>query len=382
MPKHLLLIINICLVMVFLLLVPGKITAETGNKEEIKHIFIISVDGLNYEGFISTLTPNILKLAREGIIDEKSMALKTNSSEAAEASLLSGTLPDEHQFFKADDRIEVDTIIDLFDKNNKSYAIVDGSGGRLKSFAVDEKQYICLESSAADQDVLTRALEYFEHNKPFFNYIYINDCKQALLGLNEKEYYDAITGFDKCIGEFTGKLKKENLYYNSLIIITSPLSSSPSNLVPLIMYGPKCRDNTEITDSMVIDIVPTICKLTNMESLFNAKGIPLYDTIVVDDKDKYVYDNWIDELKKERVSTWSKYYILQDECSKNLEEIESLRKEKESIFDFLGKKDETIAGLKSRILVERIAYVIMAFLGLIGYIAQYRFLKKKFLFFD
>jgi len=385
LSKRLLIVIYICLILsVVFLLYPESLMAEEGEKKQaLKHIFIISVDGLNYEGFVSAPTPNIQSIAAEGVIDEKSMAIKTNTIEAAEASLLSGAFPDEHKYLKAGDKIEVDLLVNLFNKNNKSIVIVDSSGGKLKSFSTDEKEYICLKSSVTDKEVLNQALKYFGNNKPFFTYIYLDDCIQSLISLNEKAYYSTIKSFDNCLGGLIDKLRKEKLYYNSLIIITSPRSSSPSNLVPLIIHGPMCRSNARINNTMVIDAASTICKLTGSGNLFNSRGMPIYDALLVPDTDReYVLDRWVNELKKERISTWSKYFKLQDEFEKNAREMASIKKEKEDIFDFIGEKDETITRLKSRISVERLLYLGLFFLMLIGYLIQYRLLKRKFLLFS
>jgi len=385
LSKRLLIVIYICLILsVVFLLYPESLMAEEGEKKQaLKHIFIISVAGLNYEGFVSAPTPNIQSIAAEGVIDEKSMAIKTNTIEAAEASLLSGAFPDEHKYLKAGDKIEVDLLVNLFNKNNKSIVIVDGSGGKLKSFSTDEKKYICLKSSVTDKEVLNQALKYFGNNKPFFTYIYLDDCIQSLISLNEKAYYSTIKSFDNCLGGLIDKLRKEKLYYNSLIIITSPRSSSPSNLVPLIIHGPMCRSNARINNTMVIDAASTICKLTGSGNLFNSRGMPIYDALLVPDTDReYVLDRWVNELKKERISTWSKYFKLQDEFEKNAREMASIKKEKEDIFDFIGEKDETITRLKSRISVERLLYLGLFFLMLIGYLIQYRLLKRKFLLFS
>jgi hypothetical protein len=41
----------------------------------IEHIILLSVDGLNYEGYMSVSTPNMIELYQQGAIDEKSLSL-------------------------------------------------------------------------------------------------------------------------------------------------------------------------------------------------------------------------------------------------------------------------------------------------------------------
>ena len=380
MPKFGLVIVCLFFSILIFLLFPQTVLAQN---VELEHIFIISVDGLNYEGFVSAPTPNLLQVAKDGVIDKKCLAVKAGSSEAAEASLLSATFPDEHLFSRSGDKLEVDLITAVFERRHLPYVIIDGSGGNLKPFASSEKRYVSIDASSADREVIRGALEYFDEHRPFFTYIYLDDCKKALLNLDEKGYYNKITAFDDCLGELVAELKKQDIYYTSLLIITSAASSSPSNLVPLVINGPMCKNDTKISGTMVLDIVPTICKLINEKNLFNAKGIPIYDLMLVEEGDLgYLFENWVKELKNGRLASWNKYYMLEGELAKSSEAIDSLKAEKADIFSFVVKQDETIAGLKTRMLLERILFVIIFILALSGYIVEYRWLKKKFLLFD
>ena len=53
---------------------PGRAEAAT-----LRHIFVISVDGLSYEGFTSSSVPNIKHLAGEGVMDEKCLAVRAET---------------------------------------------------------------------------------------------------------------------------------------------------------------------------------------------------------------------------------------------------------------------------------------------------------------
>jgi predicted AlkP superfamily pyrophosphatase or phosphodiesterase len=107
----------------------------TSSSQSIQQVFLISVDGLNYEGFISSYTPNMNFLGNEGAIDEKSVAFIANSTEASEASLITGSFPEEHKFISADDSLEVESLLALLQNSNKKVLMVDASGGKLEKLA-------------------------------------------------------------------------------------------------------------------------------------------------------------------------------------------------------------------------------------------------------
>ncbi|MGR6835780.1 alkaline phosphatase family protein [Syntrophomonas erecta] len=370
-----------------LLAVPATAAEKTQPAEEEslklpQHIFVISVDGLNYEGFVSSLTTNMDHMASEGVIDKKAYAFKVNSVEAAEASLLTGTFPEEHKFITRGDKVAVESVLDVMRKQGKKVMVVDGSGGRLEALINVPQSYIKLESRASDREVLQTAIESFKKGKPFFTYIYIDDCMQALLSLNEKTFYSSISRFDEQLGNFINFLRSEGLYYESMLVVTSSRSSSPSNAVPLIIHGPGIKMNLPIKNTMLIDLVPTIAYTSGIPTPYNARGIPIYDACKVSTRDQvYTLTKWVKDLQSDRITTWNRYYETQDELYRTIRQLTAIKEERQSIFNFAGQKEETILVLKSRINKERIVFLGVFAVMLLGYVAEYQLLKKKFLLF-
>lgn len=377
-------------IIISLFICPTNIKAETNvnpnpkpnPKPVLQHVFIISADGLNYEGFVSVNCNNLRHMAREGIMDEKSLALNVDTIEAAQASFLTGTFPNEHKFITSKDKVQVESLFDVLKKNGRTFAIIDGSGGKLRPLAHSDNSYVALESNKSDKEVLTAAYNHFEKNSTFLTYIYLNDCMEKLLTLDEKAYYNSVKHLDQEIGDFLTKLRKKDLYYNSLIIITSPRSSSPSDMVPLIIQGPGCNINLTSTGTMVLDALPTITKLAGIPKPYSARGIPIYEAIDIPaDEKEYMMKKWISELKNERIITWNSYFDIQEELFRSIHQITAIKEEKQSIFNFVGEKEEVIAKLKSRLTQERLIYLGVFSIMLLGYYAEYRLLKKKFLLF-
>lgn len=382
MPKFQMLLVTIgfCIMTAVCFIITSPVGAE--EDKELKHVFIISIDGLNYEGYISTPVTYMKHLAGEGVIDEKATGLRVNTMEAAEASLLTGAFPEDHRHLTARDKVEVESLLEGMKKQKRTLMIVDGSGGKLQSFARGEKEYIMLDADGEDREVIRQAIKSFNENKPFFTYIYLNDCRNALLSLDEKTYYESIKNCDNSLGEFINFLRKQDLYYNSLIIVTSARSSSPSHFVPIIIHGPGCKNGSKITGSMVIDIAPTVCRVVGLDKLYGTRGIPIYEAInIPEDKKLNVLISCISELKKNRAYSWNKYFDTQDELYSAIRQIASIKEERQSIFDFAGEREQVIVQLKSRLSLERLIYLGIFIFMLSGYIIEYKVLKKKFLLF-
>jgi len=374
----------LCLLIVFTLVLGANVSPVTAQQEQrpLEQIFIISVDGLSYEGFVSVPVNNMKHIAGEGVSDAKSMALKVDTIEAAEASLITGALPEDHRHVTAKSKIETESLFEIIRKLGKSYVVIDGSGGKLKSFEDRDKAYFSCDNADSDEKVLEQALAVFNKQKPFLTYIYLNDCRNALLALDDKAYYETVRTFDLALGTFINNLRKQDNYYNSLIIVTSPRSSSPSNQVPLLMQGPGLKTNTRISNTMITDVVPTICSLLKVENPTGNRGIMACDALLLSYEEQYKYlYKWAASLKSDRVAAWSKYFELQDTLYQTIYQMTAIKEEKQSIFNFMGEKEQTINKMKGQMRAERIIYLGIVVLMLLGYGVEYKLLKRKFMLF-
>lgn len=346
----------------------------------IQQVFLISIDGLNYEGFISSYTPNMNYLASEGVVDRKSMSFAVNSIEASEACLITGTFPEEHKFITAGDSLEVESVFDQIRKTKKEVLMVDASGGKLEKLGASK--YIKIEAQKNDREAFQAAIKQHQNGHPFFTYIYVNDCLDALLSLNQKTYSQSITKVDQYVGELLDYLRKQGELDKTLIVITSPRSSSNSNLCPLIMRGPGCKSGTVMSDTMLIDVAPTLSYLLGLKVPFNVRGIPLYEAFTVEPRQQLpVLNTWINALKKERISTWKRYFASQEELYRTIKQLIAVQEERQNIFHYAGQREETIASLQNKIRLQRIIGGVILLLMAAGYLVEYRWLRKKYLLF-
>ena len=154
-----------------------------------------------------------------------------------------------------------------------------------------------MDSALTDQQVVEQVISHFQLKRPFYNYLVLNDCRDALLSLDEKRYYRAVASVDQALGYLVTYLRTENIYYSSIIVVASPRSSSQSDQAPLILHGPGFQAGTRITGSMVIDVTPTICLLTGVNPPLGIRGIPCYDALLYTKEERTGHLNqWVKSL--------------------------------------------------------------------------------------
>lgn len=357
-------------------------SAQAADAKDLQYVFLIIVDGLNSEGYNNNPTSNLRNLANEGVLDDSSTALQADTMEAGMATLLTGAFPDEHQHYTSDDRVEVESLLDVLQKHGKSSMVVDGSGGKLRPFARQDKDYIKLDAKSTDSQVFEQATQQFNNSKPFLTCIYCNDCSEALMSSNKKDYYQAMVALDRSLGTFVDNLRKQELLDKSLIVLTAPRSSSSSNFCPLIIRGPGCKPATRVTRTMCIDVAPTICRLIGLGQPFAARGEPIYDGLNLQGSEEYyMLRQWVKDLKNERLDAWKKYFTLEDKLNRTIHQMTAIKEEKQNIYDFAGQRERIVLGLQNQVRNERLVFSGVILLLVLGYLVEYRLLKRKFLLF-
>ena len=373
---------GLVIILMFVLGAVAPSAANTEEKRAINHVFLISVGGLNQEAFINNYMLNLRYLMQDGTAGDKTLAVRTDTMEAAEATLLTGSLLEQHQHYTVNDAVDTASILDICKKHGRSLLVIDGSGGRLNTFAYGDKEYKKKEAGASSQEVFEEAIMSFDQHKPFFSYIYIDDGTEALLRLDQAGYYKVIRNFDAQLGNFVQHLKESGVYSHSLIIVTSARSSSPSNLVPLAVCGPGVKVNATMSGAMVIDVASTICQLTGLPAPATSRGFPLYGSFTVaEDELQSFNSSWITALQKDRQANWDMNYQLEDELNRTNRLMDSIKEEKQSIFDFAGEREQNLNSLRVKMIRERVGWIGLVVLLLAGYAVQHRYLKRKFLLF-
>jgi len=367
----------------FLLVVLWPLRAVAEEPKPIKHVVLISIDGLSYEGYANYSKSNIKYLAIEGVSAPKCLALRADTVEAGEATLLTGSLPTEHQYYTSHDRVEAESLLDIFAKEKRGVLVVDGSGGKLKGFARGEKEYLKVAADVTDAEVMNRAMSAFKKYKPFFTYIYLNDCKEARLNPARKAYWDAIKLSDNEVGRLVAMLKETGIYDHTVLVVTAARASTASDLVPVVIKAPQLKPYTAVEGVTVFDIAPTICSLVGVSEPYSANGLTIWDAFQARDQKEEInlMERHIRGLEQERLQSWLRYYQLDRERLRLLRQIQEIKDERERIFGYAGEREHTIGSLRESLFRTRAGALILTGILLLGYYVEYRLLKKRFTLF-
>ncbi|MGE5405167.1 MAG: hypothetical protein ACM3PP_09510, partial [Candidatus Saccharibacteria bacterium] len=288
-----------------------------------------------------------------------------------------------HKHYGYRDKVAAESLLEVFDSDDRSFLVIDGSGGKLAGFSRGEKEYVKLPAGMPDTDVMKKAVDTFLARKQFFTYIYLNDCRSTVSRTSNREFYNKLRKIDLAVGKLVLALKEYSLYDSAAIVITSARSSSSSDMVPLIIKAPNLKSNYSINGACVVDIAPTLCSMMDLKAPMNSSGLVMWNTFEgrKEKNSQALIYNRIEDLQKERLLVWKKYYEMVKERDSYSHQIEEIKEERENIFNFAGEKERTIASLKNTLNRGKNLITGLTIVFLIGYLVEYRILKKKFLLF-
>ncbi len=240
-----------------------------------------------------------------------------------------------------------------------------------------------IESQAPDSQVMKKAIALFLEKKPFLTYIYLDDCKTTAMRVKSEDHHRNLKKVDLEIGKLVEVLKDCNMYRKTGIIVTSSRSSSPSDMVPLIVKSSGIRAKTVLQGVNVIDVTPTICALAGLEGPHSSSGIVIWDAFVPGEKygAETLIKRQVDELRKERVRVWARFYQALKERESYRHQMAEIKDEQQNLFDYAGQNEQTIAQLRKRLNQGKGLMAGMVVVFLIGYLVEYRWLKRRFMLF-
>ena len=288
-------------------------------QDKIRNVILISIDTcradyLSCYGYPSKTTPNIDTIAAEGILFENVISPNPTTL-PAHSSMLTGTNPPYHgvhdnegyQLGKFNT-----TLAEILKEAGFSTAAFISAFVMDSQFGIDqgfdtfndrfEEEIVPMSgiSERKGHETSRLAVKWLEENKDekFFLFLHYYDphldyeppepfASQYASNL----YAGEIAYTDHCIGQVISKLKKLKFYDSTLIIITADHGEMlgqhgekghgyfiyQGNVrVPLIFKLPGKRRSKVITKRVgLIDIVPTVCGLLDIETPSEVKGMDL-----------------------------------------------------------------------------------------------------------
>jgi len=303
-----------------------ELTQKNTPVEQIQNILLISIDTcradyLSCYGYPQKTTPNIDALAREGVTFENAIS-PVPITLPAHSSMLTGTNPiyhgvrDNNDYRLGEANVTLAEI--LKERAFKTGAIIsafvlDSRFGTNQGFEYYDDQLGREERTVGGikerrgEEVSRLGIEWlknFKDNKCFLFLHYFDPHHQYeppepfASEYASNLYAGEIAYTDYCIGLVLNKLKEMDLYESTLIIITSDHGEmlgehgeinhayfiyQSAIRVPLIFKIPGQNGSKVIKERVgIIDIVPTICKLQEIDVPSDVEGVDLlsdYKTI-------------------------------------------------------------------------------------------------------
>ena len=392
--------------LIFLFPISQVLAEEKPEKKEskaqepvIKHVFIITINGLGKEGYNKAFTPNINGLAASGVKTLGALSVLPSTGPAVMASVLTGAEPQSHGFYKKGDHPKIPTILTSYANYGRKVAFIDGSG--LSKGLISEKYYrsaITDFSAHGDKGVMDQAIKEFKAEQPYFIALSLPGVDQAghKDGLASNQYRQAVTKADEQIGRLLLVLQNYKVMENSLIVVTGDHGftgkehskgeasfTEKEMVVPVIIKGPGFKPAMVIPPFRLVDITPTLAYITGLNPPKGATGTVIWNSL----KNGRGYNQYslmekrISDLSNSLMSTYRNKYSLEERKRLVDEEKKTILKEKSRTQEIVNSKDKKIFKLIWQIRLMKLAGLITILTLGFGYVVEYFVLRKKFLMF-
>ncbi len=305
--------------------------AQQRSVSGIRHVVLISLDTtradyLSCYGYGRPTTPNIDALAKQGYLFNHTIT-PIPLTLPAHTSMLTGTIPPHHGRHENKDPYFDPSLVTLAALlKTKGYStgafvgsqILNGSFGLNRGFDIYGDQFADEDQSERRAGEVNRAaFEWLEKQKrkPVFLFLHYYDPHDAYeppepfaTTFKENLYAGEIAYTDHCIGKVIAKLKSLGMYESSLIIVTGDHGEmlgehgeaghmyfiyQSAVKVPLIYKLPGSSGPQRIEDiAGIIDIVPTVCDLLDIEPPTGIQGknlAPYFSNTPPQSEDRHIY---------------------------------------------------------------------------------------------
>jgi arylsulfatase A-like enzyme/tetratricopeptide (TPR) repeat protein len=284
----------------------------------IRHVVLISIDTcradhLSCYGFNKQTTPNIDKIAQQGVLFENAVS-PAPITLPAHISLLTGTIPPFHgihdnlNYFLEEEKL---TLAEILNENGFrtggviSAFVLDARFGLAQGFEFFQDDFVTVYNSAFGSerrgDESTRfALDWLEKHKDEKTFLFLHyydphslyDPPEPYATEFARDPYSGEIAFtDFCIGRMVAKLKELGMYDSTLLIVVGDHGEmlgehgeaehlyfiyESALKVPLIIKLPGSREPVRVRQSVgLIDVVPTVCGLLDIDIPSPVQGVNL-----------------------------------------------------------------------------------------------------------
>jgi arylsulfatase A-like enzyme len=307
--------------------------------EKSHNILLLSVDTVRYDrlgyaGHSRPVSPNIDRLAEEGVIFPNAIS-QSGWTIPSMATILTGEYPKDHGATALQWRIDkrLPTLADILKKHGYdthgyvSHVFLKPEYGFSKGFVKFDYSVLRygnphkVATSKRLSDLALKSLR--EIREPFFlwmhyfdpHFLYLSHKKWAYFGDSVIDRYDQEIAFtDYHIGRLLDYLRKSRLYSRTIVIFTSDhgeefgehggqdhdTSYQEVIRVPLIIRAPFLKPKVSPLVAEQIDLLPTILAMLNIEPTEDYPGKNLFGSIEAN-RPVFVERDWPPEFEQRTV---------------------------------------------------------------------------------
>ena len=357
--------------------------AEPDNKNEkppepppvTRHIFVIVIDGLQDQVLGSGRAPHIEGLAAAGVAIKRAEGVKPSTLAAAVASILSGTEPVTHGCVRGHEVPRVPALQVLMEKQGIKTAFYDATG-TLKGLA---RGVSLRYAGQSDEETMEAFLKVMRSRQPYFSVLVLRGPRVAFDkdGSDGKEYLVRVAKADEIVGRLLQLLYQQGTFEQSTFVIAGTVGNPL-----LILKGLPFKAGAQLPPAALVDAGATLGYVTGMD-LERSTGLVLWNALATGPyySELYLLEARVKDLSEAYLKAKRKISSLDEEKRVVEEEKARVAGEKEASRRVLAERDARIRMLLWRMRALEAGLVFLVFLLGLGYVIEYRILKKRFLLF-
>jgi hypothetical protein len=263
------------------------------NRSAIRHVIIVSEDGLRPDALTSVPAPVHEDVMKRGSYSLHARTIRRASTLPSHAAMLSGFDVKEHGLFWNSwhpDRgwIHVPTVFDAAQSNGGTAAAFVGKK-KLEHIAHPGSVDMFSRPGYFCKKVVDQASKYFVENKPSVEFIHFSDPDDLghAVGWMSNPQLEAVKHADKCLGVLVDAVHAAGLDGETLFILSADHGGHGRNhdgkieedrLIPWIAWGPGVRVGHKIESPIItLDTAATALWALGYPNPPGLKGKPVFE---------------------------------------------------------------------------------------------------------
>lgn len=356
----------------------GAPPAKPPQAEEIeytKQIFVVVIDGLQSGALQRTQAPNINGVGAAGVKMNGSLAVWPENVYTAVASILTGSDPGAHGFTGPEGSLQKPTIIQLAEQNQIQTAVFDATG-ELEALADGTRHY---RKAPNDEQLIDLVIRDLAEHHWYLNVVVLTGPREAMeqKGIDSREYLRAVTDADNHFGRLLHSLHTAGIFDQTMLFVCGTTGEPP-----IFMKGMQFKTGQMLPPVSLVDVAPTLAYALGL-NIAGATGLTVWNAFDPGSLQNgfYLLEQRIKELSEVQVRYGQEIMRLKEEQVAVQREKQQIASEKGRTADAMEQRDRKIRALGTRIGLLKASIVGIVLLALLGYVIEYRYLRKRFLMF-